>query len=177
MPIQTHLVVVHNEEDNSYKAIGILTSEKTNNIKVSNTQQFSGSDKAQYVKRLIPPIIVKLEYFEEHKIATQIINYPAISDALDEVKLNSEKYKAVVYTSYSVIQEDLKDMLEVKSLINEPISLPEKIVTKEEELKLQKQQQKGEHNIKNFLNNFYFIVIFNIIRLTCINLIYVDTLY
>jgi len=81
LPSQTHLVVVSDEKNNCYLAIGTLTSAKSNNVYLSPSQIYNAK-KSQYLDPFTYPRIVPKEHFQVHREATAFIQKKYIAETI-----------------------------------------------------------------------------------------------
>lgn len=156
LPKQMHFVVAYDLNSNTYKIIGILTSEKgPKNLVLTLDQPISkNADKEQLFRFLSTPLIATSNQIEFNEEATRYVQRHDVSAKLIASKDQYLKKNAILYNSKGLTKEDLIKLLTMhEQQIQKPTKKlshyeQEKLAQKLKKAELNKQKQKEEHQKK-----------------------------
>ncbi len=156
LPKQMHFVVAYDLNSNTYKIIGILTSEKDpKNLVLTLDQPISkNADKEQLFRFLSTPLIATSNQIEFNEEATRYVQRHDVSAKLIASKDQYLKKNAILYDSKGLTKEDLIKLLTMhEQQIQKPAKKlshyeQEKLAQKLKKAELNKQKQKEEHQKK-----------------------------
>jgi hypothetical protein len=118
---QTHLVVIHDYNTDTLRAIGILTSEDTANTNLlSETQPISGNDNKEQFFRAFPvPYEVNPSDFIKHEKGTKYIQESSITKKVNDIIKSDPILTPIPYNSKGTTKTDLIRMIELKKQLDE----------------------------------------------------------